>query len=62
VSTPPPPPPQVRPNIQTTMVVPVDEFRKYGGKRGGEAYTLHYHHQLTLIGCNVGRIATLSTP
>jgi hypothetical protein len=25
----------VRPTVQTTMVVPIEDFRKYGGKRSG---------------------------
>jgi hypothetical protein len=34
------PPTQVRPTIQTTMVVPVEDFRKYGGnsRRSGEGH------------------------
>lgn len=27
---------QVRPTLQTTMVVPMEDFRKYGGKRSGK--------------------------
>jgi hypothetical protein len=26
---------QIRPTLQTTMVVPMEDFRKYGGKRSG---------------------------
>jgi hypothetical protein len=26
----------VRPTVQTTMVVPIEDFRKYGGKRSGK--------------------------
>jgi hypothetical protein len=39
----------VRPTVQTTMVVPIEDFRKYGGKRSGTYRTFGFDFFIAVI-------------